>query len=249
MARVLLAGESWTIGITHLKGYDQLHQSTFEIGCEDFLVALRAAGHEVTHLLHHEVPPQFPESIEELNEYDVVILSDIGSNSLLLHPDVAVHSRRRPNRLAILAEWVRGGGGLFMAGGYLSFQGFQGQANFHDTPIEEILPADLQPYDDRLEAPEGVQPELTSITHAITEGFPQTWPHILGQHKLTAKGDAQVLAESNGRPLLLTRQVGMGRTVALGTDIAPHWATPEFLEWDFYQTLCDRIVRWVAGDL
>lgn len=249
MARVLLAGESWTVGITHLKGYDQLHQATFEIGCEDFLAALRSAGHQVTHLLHHDVPAQFPLSTEELDEYDVVILSDIGSNSLLLHPDVAVHSKRRPNRLAVLAQWVRDGGGLFMAGGYLSFQGFQAQANYFDTPIEEILPVNLLPYDDRLEAPEGVEPALTKVQHPITKGFDAIWPAILGQHKLTAKDDAEVLAEANGRPLLTARAVGAGRTVAFGTDIAPHWATPEFLAWEQYGLLCDRIVRWAAGDI
>ena len=249
MARVLLAGESWSIATTHLKGFDQLQQSTFEIGCPDFLAALHDAGHEVTHLLHHEVASQFPLTTKELDEYDVVVLSDIGANTLLLHPDVALRSKRTPNRLVLLADWVRAGGGLFMAGGWMSFQGFGAQANYFDTPLSDVLPVNLLPYDDRLEVPEGVHPSLTSFSHPITVGMDVVWPAILGQHKLTAKHDAQVLAEANDRPILATRAVGAGRTVALGTDIAPHWATPEFLAWEQYGVLCDRIVRWAAGDI
>ena len=42
-----------------------------------------------------------------------------------------------------------------MFGGYLSFQGINGVARYKNTPIERILPVNILPYDDRVEAPEG----------------------------------------------------------------------------------------------
>ncbi len=122
MSRVLLAGESWINATTDYKGYDAFPHAQLEIGCARLLEALAAEGHEVTHLPSHLVAEDFPSTLDELDAYDVVILSDIGANSLLLPPVVFSQGRPFPNRLKLLAEWVRRGGGLMMAGGYLSFQ-------------------------------------------------------------------------------------------------------------------------------
>jgi len=43
---------------------------------------------EVTHLPNHIAQLSFPDTIEDLAKYDVVILSDISSNTLLLHPEM-----------------------------------------------------------------------------------------------------------------------------------------------------------------
>ena len=72
-----------------------------------------------------------------------MILSNIGANTLLLPPGVFLQGKRMPNRLEIIKEYVRAGGGLVMAGGYLSFQGIYGSARYHRTPIEEVLPVSL----------------------------------------------------------------------------------------------------------
>jgi len=93
----------------------------------------------------HEVPERFPANAEELAAYDVVVLSDIGADSILLHPDTWLRGQRTVNRLVVLAEWVRSGGGLLMAGGYMSFQGINGAARYRRTPIEEVLPRTDRP--------------------------------------------------------------------------------------------------------
>ena len=36
-----------------------------------------------------------------------------------------------------------------MVGGYYSFQGINGGARYHGTPVEEALPVEILPYDDR----------------------------------------------------------------------------------------------------
>ncbi|MER7013882.1 glutamine amidotransferase [Saccharopolyspora sp. NPDC000359] len=245
---MLLAGESWVARTTDVKGFDAIDRAQLEIGADALLAALRAEGHDVVHLPSHAVATDFPASLEELGEYDVVILSDIGANSLLLHPQVFNQGRRFPNRLKLLAEWVRAGGGLAMAGGYLSFQGFQGKANFHDTPIEEVLPVEILPYDDRVESPEGVCGELTGTEHPVVEGLDARWPVLLGYQKLVAKSDATVLATVESRPLLAVRTEGAGRTLAFASDISPHWAPTEFLEWEGYRRLFHQAVSWLAGD-
>ena len=155
MAKVLLAGESWISAVVDHKDYDAFPHTQVHIGCARLLEALAAEGHEVTHLRSHDVAADFPLTLEELGGYDVVILSDIGANSLLLPPQVFEEGKKAPNRLKLLREWVAAGGGLMMAGGYLSFQGFQAKANYHDTAVEEVLPVTILPYDDRVETPEG----------------------------------------------------------------------------------------------
>lgn len=247
MSRVLLAGESWVSDVNDHKGYDVFTHTQVHIGCAELIVALRAAGHEVTHLKSHDVAEDFPMTLDELSDYDVVILSDIGSNSLLLPPQVFEEGRRAPNRLKLLREWVNGGGGLMMAGGYLSFQGFQAKANYHGTAVEEILPVEILPWDDRVEAPEGLVGTLTAVTHPVTEGLDQSWPHLLGFQKLKPRADAAVLAEIDGYPLVAVRTVGEGRTLAFASDISPHWAPQEFMDWSGYAALFDNAVTWLAG--
>jgi uncharacterized membrane protein len=247
MSRVLLAGESWINATTDYKGYDAFPHAQLEIGCDDLLKALAAEGHDVTHLPSHLVATDFPSTLEELDAYDVVLLSDIGANSLLLPPVVFSEGRPFPNRLKLLAEWVRRGGGLMMAGGYLSFQGFQAKANYHGTAIEAVLPVEILPYDDREETPEGISGVMTDVEHPVTAGLDAEWPILLGYQKLTAKADATVLATIEGRPLVAVRTEGEGRTLAFASDISPHWAPREFMEWSGYGKLFGQAITWLAG--
>ncbi|UUV33038.1 glutamine amidotransferase [Amycolatopsis roodepoortensis] len=247
MVKVLLAGESWVSATIDHKGYDPFAHTQVEIGCERLLAALAAEGVEVTHLRSHDVAEKFPQTLEELGAYDVVLLSDVGSNTLLLHPDTFTRGRPTPNRLKLLREWVTNGGGLMMAGGYLSFQGFEGKANYHRTPIEEILPVDIDPYDDRVETPEGVRARVVRADHPVVAGLDQEWPILLGYQHTTLKPDAELLATVEGDVMLATRQVGSGRTLAFTSDISPHWAPEEFMDWDGYRKLFAQAMTWLAG--
>lgn len=247
MVKVLLAGESWVSDIVDHKGFDQFPHTQVHIGCAKLLECLRKAGHEVTHMRSHDVAVEFPFTEEELNEYDVLILSDAGANTLLLPPQVFEEGKRVPNRLTLIRDWVKNGGGLMMAGGYLSFQGFQAMANYAGTPVEDVLPVTIHRYDDRIEAPEGVRGELTDVNHPITQGIDKTWPYLLGFQDLVAKEGASVLATAAHKPLLVAREYGRGRSVAFASDISPHWAPQEFMEWPGYSTLFGNIVTWLSG--
>lgn len=247
MSHVLLAGESWVSATVDHKGFDAFPHTQLEVGCTEFIAALESKGHSVEHLPSHQVAEFFPETAEKLSKFDVVILSDVGANTLLLAPQVFNHGQRFPNRLKLLASWVRQGGGLMMAGGYLSFQGFQAKANYHRTPIEDVLPVTISPFDDRVEVPEGIAGTLTAVNHPVTAGLDSTWPYLLGYQRFVAKDDAQVLALADGDPLVAVRQVRDGRTLAFASDISPHWAPKDFMAWPGYAAFFAQAVSWLSG--
>lgn len=247
MANVLIAGESWISTTTEYKGYDSFTSTKLEIGCEDLLKALKSLGHTVTHLQAHDVPEHFPWTIEELDQYDVVILSDIGANSLTLSNQVFAQGLPTVNRMALLKDWVVAGGSLMMAGGYLSFGGFEGKAHYHATPVEEILPVTIEPVDDRIEVPQGVSPTTVKANNISSDLG--DFPRVLGYQTVQAKPDGEVLMTVQDQPLLVVGKAGKGKTLAYTTDIAPHWASQEFMNWTNYGEFFSRCINWLTGEL
>lgn len=248
MARVLLVGESWTVETTHVKGFDAFSSRFYEQGGEAFVDAVTAAGHDVEWLPSHRAQARFPDE-EGLRAWDVVVLSDIGSNTLLLHPDAYLHGRRAPNRLVALREWVRTGGALAMCGGYYSFQGIHGFANYRRTPVADALPVELDEGDDRVEKPEGVVPRTLEASHPTVTSVSGEWPYLLGYNRVRAKTGATVVAAVDDDPLLVCGEFGSGRALAWTSDIAPHWCPEPFLEWAGYARLWQNAVAWLSGEV
>jgi uncharacterized membrane protein len=248
--KVLLVGESWVTSSTHLKGFDFFVSTHYATGGDFLIGALSSGGIEVVHQPSHEAARTFPLELSKLEQFDVVILSDIGANTLLLPPEVFLEGKRVPNRLELIKEYVRSGGGLIMAGGYLSFQGIYGSARYHRTPIEEILPVTLLAVDDRVEKPEGINPTVKKAEHPIMQGVVGEWPYLLGFNEVTPKDDGEVLAVVGAYPLLVTGSFGKGRSVAWTSDVGPHWCPKEFVKWEGYTRLWRQIVTWagVSGE-
>lgn len=247
MALVMIVGESWITHRTHHKGFDQFVDTVFETGVEPLKTALEKSGHEIMWMPAHEVQESFPQQQESLATVDVLILSDIGANTLLLHPDTWLKGLPTPNRLNLIRDWVLDGGALVMCGGYYSFQGINGGAFYHRTPIEEVLPVGISPYDDRVEVPEGASADVLEHNHDILSGIPDRWPLLLGYNRVEAKPDAEVLARINGDPLLVVGKAGGGRTLAWTSDIAPHWCPEPFTFWEGYERLWAQSVDWLCG--
>ncbi|MFP6681496.1 MAG: glutamine amidotransferase [Gammaproteobacteria bacterium] len=245
--RILVVGESWIKHIIHLKGFDEFHSTEYEEGAGMFLGALGDAGYDITYIRAHEVSMRFPTTRADLDQFDVVILSDIGSNSFLLCDETWHRSERTVNRLSLIAEYVEGGGGLLMAGGYMSFSGIDGRARYQATPLAKVLPVTMLDRDDRVEAPEGVVATFPHPDHSALGGTPPEWPILLGYNQLQAKPGATTIAECGDDALLVTDNVGSGRAVAFASDVAPHWAPPEFMAWPHYAKLWSSIVAWAAG--
>lgn len=245
--RVLLAGESWIMHTIHQKGFDSFTTTAYGTGHQWLQAALEADGWEVTHLPNHLAGGDFPTSTAELDAYNVVILSDIGANTLLLSPATFERSRTAPNRLTLLRDWVASGGGLVMVGGYLTFQGIEAKGQYAGTAVEEALPVTMARHDDRIEAPEGREPAVREAGHPLVAGLPARWPAILGHNQLVAKPEASVVVTAGDDPLLAAWRFGQGHAVAFASDCGPHWAPPEFVEWDGYARLWQNIAAWAAG--
>lgn len=106
--------------------------------------------YEVSYLTGWDALAKFPETPENLSPYDVVILSDVDSDSLPPRAPMG------PNRLKSIQEYVRRGGALLMIGGYATFTGRHNAGNYHGTPVEEaVLVNCLAADDDRMERPRG----------------------------------------------------------------------------------------------
>lgn len=252
MFRVLIVGETWASSATHAKGFDLFGSITFHSGAQHFLNAMEGTEFEVDHMPAHLAAADFPLSVEKLDNYDVLVLSDIGANTLLLHPDVWLRSQRVPNRLKVIEEWVQNGGGLVKVGGYLSFQGIDGKARFRNTAVENALPVTCLAFDDRVEIPEGCHPVINKADHEILSGLPSAFPYLLGVNEVKIKPESSVELvmslpeDQRSLPLLVTGRHGKGYVVAWTSDMSEHWLPPAFVEWDGYPRLWQNICRFAA---
>ena len=253
--KVLLAGETWLSTASHYKGFDRFDSATFHSGAGPLIEALADSEFDLTHMPAHVAVEAFPSSLEALRSYDAVLLSDIGANTLLLHPDVWLRGTPVANRLKLIRDWTAGGGGLVMIGGYLSFQGIDGRARWRHTPVEQALPVNCHPYDDRLEVPEGFRAEVVAPDHPLLADagdLAGEWPLLLGANEVVAKqGDgvtvvARLPAEHGGHPLLVAGPYEAGRSVAWTSDVGPHWLPQRFVDWPGYKVLWLSILRWVT---
>ena len=245
MTKILLVGESWVSISTHYKGFNHFVSGVYETGLEWFSQAMKQHNIELTHMPAHVAANDFPFNPDEL-DYDCIIISDIGADSFLLHPRTWLHGERTPNRLKTIQRYVAEGGGLIMAGGYMSYQGINGATMYQRTPIAEVLPVKMMASDDRCERPEGVQPKKTA-SHRIVDELPEEWPHLLGYQLVEAKQGTKTLAKVDYDPLLVIGEYGDGRAVAYTTDIGPHWCPTEFAEWDGYGKLWRNMINWASG--
>jgi uncharacterized membrane protein len=242
--KLLLAGESWVTYSVHQKGFNTFTEGSYAEGATSLVEALEESGIDVHYMKAHEALRHFPQTLDEIDLYDVVFLSDIGSDSLLLHPDTFSLSKPTADRLDLIREWVSSGGGFGMIGGYLSFQGYGGSAHYRFTPVEEILPVELFEGDDRIEKPAGFKPQVVR-EHPITRDLPKEWPLLLGYNKVKPQGEVLVRADGDD-PLLVVGQYKKGRVAAFASDCSPHWGSPDFVNWKYYKEFWFRLVSWLA---
>jgi len=243
--RVLLAGESWAMVTLHQKGFASYPTSAYEEGAAPLLAALEGFA-EVRYLPNHVAATQLPDRAEQLAEYDAILFSDVGADTLLLHPETMA-GKIRPNRLRSVEQYVARGGGFAMIGGWMSFGGIGGHGRYHRTAIEETLPVRISPFDDRAETPEGVLPTPTGRRHPVLAGIEGVWPPMLGYNRFEAKPEGEVLLRVGDDPFLVVGSHGQGRTAAYASDCSPHWGSPEFLAWAHYTRFWRQLVSWLAG--
>lgn len=243
MTEILLAGESWQTLTFEIKGQDVIMGASYDEAADYLIAALEVAGASVTFQPCSVATREFPRTRDELDAFDLVILSDIGADTLQLTPAVRA-GETDVDRCELLASYVADGGAFGMIGGYMSFSGVGGRARYGRTALADVLPVTVSTGDDRIEAPGGVVPTNEGVPDADLD---DEWPAVLGYNRVTADEDADVWATVGNDPLLTVGSYGDGRAFAFTTDCAPHWAPPPFLEWDGLPKLWDAILKSVTS--
>jgi len=248
MVKILYSGDCALVSTTFLKG-----MNTFSYGEifdeRDFLLKPLEADKELNfdYLPTPLVSKDFPNSIEEISKYDVIILSDLGTDTILLYPD-RFKIPMGENRLKLIEQYVKNGGGLAVVGGWMSFGGQMGQGKYHGTVLEDVLNINVSPFDDRVEIPEGSRYNPVKKDHPLIENMEwESSPLLfLGYNRFEARNKDNIIAEWNGDPMMVVNQYGNGRTLAFASDLAPHWGQG-FVNWKNYSKFWSKCIRWLAG--
>jgi uncharacterized membrane protein len=247
--KVLFAGEAIYILQTIYKGRDSFSMGRYTEHGTFFIDALKENGIAHDYIPTNKVAEEFPWTLEDLKAYDAVIVSDVGCDTFLISQRT-MNGEKTPNRLKLIEQYVREGGGFLMWGGYLSFTGLYGKGFYRRTPIEKLLPVTLMETDDRVETPEGFLPKITAKGHPILKGMPEKWEGwFLSYNRLIPKEGATVIAvieEYDDDPFLVAGEYGKGRTLASAVDCAYHGAAPAFLKWKYKNVLYGNMVKWIA---
>ncbi|MHB8277308.1 MAG: glutamine amidotransferase [Candidatus Humimicrobiaceae bacterium] len=78
--KVLFAGESIYVQKLIYKGFDNFSIGSYVEHAEHYLNALRNNGIEVDYIPTNKVGEEFPWTLEELKNYDAVVVSDVEGN-------------------------------------------------------------------------------------------------------------------------------------------------------------------------
>lgn len=252
MVRVVYCGDTQIETVIASKGIDTfiqtyMHDSSYLI--RDALAA-DPEHFTCTHIPGERVREDFPWTAEELrSQYDVVLLSDIGYDNFALPPGNRPPFKvpLGPSRPKAIRDFVERGGGLIMAGGWLSFSGMDAKGRYGGTPIEEALPVTcLRGQDDRMEVSEGTRFDLRLPDHELVGGLPWEEPYlVVGYNRVIPKEGSTVVASFGDDPAIVTGTYGSGRSVAYTTDPTRHWGGTS-MEWSGYGDLWRRLVAWAG---
>lgn len=192
----------------------------------------------------------FPSSLEELGQYDVVFLGDVGCEDGQLTTEQC--------------HWLRG---LveYQASGLVFLPGWQGrQVSLLDTELSDLLPVVLDPAQpggwgsrtaSHFELTElGRRSLLTKLADTHEENA-EVWENLPGFQWYApvtrAKAGAEVLCvhkdltNQYGRlPLLVTKPFGAGKILFMGTDGAWRWR--KGVEDRYHYRFWGQVVRWMA---
>ena len=192
----------------------------------------------------------FPQTKEEISQYDVVFLGDVGLGSGEL-------TEQNVELLKGLVE-QQGSGLVFLPGGRGR------QASFLSTPLKDMMPVVLDEsqtggfgfgVESKLSLTARGRDHLLTMLASDSTGNYGVWKRLPGFYwyagVLRARLGSDVLAvhsiarNAHGRiPLLVTRDYGSGKTLFMGTDSAWRWRRG--VEDVYHYRFWGQVVRWMA---
>ncbi len=250
--KILYCGNSDFVVTTYVMG---THSQTMgrAVDVSKYLInALQTdPPNQISYIHGGQVMEEFPSSFDKLRAFDLLILSDIAADALLMYYPTIQDSPLPygPNRLQLIKECVEDGMGFIMIGAYCSFAGYMGMGHYHKTPIEDILPVYILPYDDHVEVPQGFHLIPKVLDHPLTTGFP--WDDdpfwLIGYNRVEPKPGKFVIAEFQNDPILMTSEYGKGKTIAFMAGATPHWGG-DFHKWKYYSQFWTQAGRWCSKE-
>jgi len=194
----------------------------------------------------------FPETADELNYFDVLILGDLERKIF-----------EQSNRFDLLETFVRNhGGGLLTIGGLKVYSA----GNYEGTSLARLLPLDLS-REKKLQLINRFNVQVTTqgIMHpAMQLEFDpvkneEAWsklPWVEGGNAFrSARPGATTLllhpklrTPVGARPIAAAWQSGAGRVVSSALDGTWHWRTARTTDTDYHKRYWGQSVRWLAGD-
>ena len=209
---------------------------------------------DVTPLANWELYRLEPGKLEEyLDQSNCLIISDVEAKCFHLYPNFFDRARREnrvvtfPDRLNVIKQWIAGGGGMMMLGGWLSFSGVQSKSGWGRSVLQEALPVECLLVEDLVESSAGFTAEVVAPEHPAINGLPwQNFPPIFGYNEVKEKpgGEVLVRVKETGHPLVVAGEYGNGRVFTYMSDPAPHWGI-NFELWKGYDAFWQQALNWV----
>ena len=197
------------------------------------------------------LPPGKYEEI--LDEYDVIIFSDVEAKNFQLAP--SFFDRKKfgtktltfPDRVRLTVEAVEEGMSAMFLGGWLSFTGELGKGGWRRTGLSKILPVDCLVHEDLVESTEGFYAQETENTSRVFQktNFKSFKP-ILGYNKTLPNDSGDVILQVRDAedPLVATGEFGKGKVLTYMSDPAPHWGC-NFVYWEDYTTFWIECLNYI----
>jgi len=193
---------------------------------------------------------------ESINRSAALVISDVEAKCFHLYPTFFDRARREktivtfPDRLEFIKNWVHGGGGLMMLGGWLSFSGAKEMGGWRRSTLAAALPVECLVGEDLVESSAGYTAEVLLPDHPLAKGLPwASFPPIFGYNELIPRADAEVVVRvrETGHPLVVAGKYGQGRVAIYASDPAPHWGI-NFELWEGYDQFWTGMRKWVSRE-
>lgn len=199
----------------------------------------------------YNMPPGEYEKV--LEEYDIIIFSDVEAKNFQLHPQFfnrhlfGTKILTFPDRIRLTKEAVFAGVNVIFLGGWLSFNGEIGKGGWGRTDLREILPCECLDVEDLRENTEGFRAEAVKEHTILKDIDLSTMPPILGYNIVKPRSGCEVIAVWNDdhSPAITLGQFGKGKVLAYTSDPAPHWGC-NFVFWEDYPKLWTNVCDWLS---